>query len=89
MDVGDHALIRGLGTASPLCVPGLPNLTAGVGMAGHKASDGSFPCRYPAPTPAQPYGRRVDASGGAMPLASASPPARLPKRSLPARAPRP
>ena len=30
-DVGDQALMRGLGTAFPICVRGVPYLTAGVG----------------------------------------------------------
>ena len=43
LDVGDHALMRGLATAFPRFVRGCPYLTAGVDLIGHKAARGSSP----------------------------------------------
>jgi len=43
LDVGDHALMRGLATAFPRFVRGCPYLTAGVDLIGHKAAHGSSP----------------------------------------------
>ena len=89
MDVGDHALIRGLGTASPLVRPGASRSYCGRRHGRPQSVRREFPCRCPAPTPAQPYGRRVDAARCATPSASASPRARSPRQSLPARGPQP
>ena len=59
MDVGDHALIRGLGTASPLVRPGASRSYCGRRHGRPQSVRREFPCRRPAPTAAQPYGRRA------------------------------
>ena len=49
-DVGDQALMRGLGTAFPILRPGRSLSYGGRRReAGHKASDGSSPAAVPPP----------------------------------------
>ncbi len=64
MDVGDHALIRGLGTASPLVRPGASRSYCGRRHCRPQSVRREFPCRCTAPAPAQPYGG--DDGGGGL-----------------------
>ena len=65
MDVGDHALIRGLVTASPLMRPGASRSYCGRRHGRPQSVRRQFPYRCPAPTPAQPY-NGSDWSGGLL-----------------------
>jgi hypothetical protein len=71
-DVGDQALMRGLGTAFPIVRPGLSlSYNGRRPMAGHKAIDGNSPAVVP-PPPVRNGGPRVNK------FRRAEPPGQLP-----------